>query len=187
PAGRQWSNGVGRQRPGRRARIPGGRSTGLVPRSFCFRKERRRNRMRALILGRGNMGRAIRDALTARGDSVVGVFGRSAGDARPTAESLAPIDVTFEFSHGDDVVPNVRYALASGARAIVLGTTAWAAARPEVTSIVTDAGATLVDAPTFSVGTVLFGELAEQAARVFGRLEGYDPYVLEWHRRAKAD
>src|SRR4029077_4618913 len=77
--------------------------------------------------------------------------------------------------------------LATGTRAIVLGTTAWSGSRAEVTGIVTDAGATLVDAPTFSVGTVLFGELAEQAARVFGRLEGYDPYVLEWHRRAKAD
>jgi len=29
-----------------------------------------------------------------------------------------------------------------------------------------------VDAPTFSVGTVLFSELAEQAARAFGRLDG---------------
>src|SRR4029077_20378298 len=77
--------------------------------------------------------------------------------------------------------------LATGTRAIVLGTTAWSGSRAEVTSIITDAGATLVDAPTFSVGTVLFGELAEQAARAFGRFEDYDPYVLEWHRRAKAD
>jgi 4-hydroxy-tetrahydrodipicolinate reductase len=143
--------------------------------------------MRALILGRGNMGRAIRDALVARGDEVVGVFGRSGGDARPAASSLAPVDVAFEFSHGDDVLANVRYALDTGCRSIVLGTTAWTDARPEVARVVESAGATLVDAPTFSVGTVLFSELAEQAARVFGRLDGYDPYVMEWHRRAKAD
>ena len=143
--------------------------------------------MRALILGRGNMGRAIRDALAARGHTMVAMLGRSGGDARPEPATLAPIDVAFEFSHGEDVIPNVRYALATGTRAIVLGTTAWADARAEVTRLVTEAGATLVDAPTFSVGTVLFGELAEQAARVFGRLEGYDPFVMEWHRRAKAD
>ena len=143
--------------------------------------------MRALILGRGNMGRAIRDALAARGDTVVAMLGRSGGEPRPDPATLAPIDVAFEFSHGADVAPNVRYALATGTRAIVLGTTAWADARPEVTRLVTEAGATLVEAPTFSVGTVLFGDLAEQAARVFGRLEGYDPYVMEWHRRAKAD
>jgi 4-hydroxy-tetrahydrodipicolinate reductase len=143
--------------------------------------------MRALILGRGNMGRAIRDALAARGDEVVAMVGRSDGDARPHGSSLAPVDVAFEFSHGADVVPNVRYALDAGCRAIVLGTTAWAAARADVKQLVEGAGATLVEAPTYSVGTVLFGELAEQAARVFGRLEGYDPYVMEWHRRAKAD
>jgi len=143
--------------------------------------------MRALILGRGNMGRGIRDALLARGDEVVGVLGRSTGDARSAPADLAPVDVAFEFSHGDDVLANVRYALDTGCRAIVLGTTAWADARPEVSRIVEAAGATLVDAPTFSVGTVLFSELAEQAARVFGRLDGFDPYVMEWHRRAKAD
>jgi len=143
--------------------------------------------MRALILGRGNMGRGIRDALVARGDEVVGVFGRSGGDARPAPAGLAPVDVAFEFSHGEDVLPNVRYALETGCRAVVLGTTAWAGMRPDVTALIEAAGATLVDAPTFSVGTVLFGELAEQAARVFGRLEAYDPYILEWHRRAKAD
>ncbi len=142
--------------------------------------------MRALILGRGNMGRGIRDALVARGDEIVAVFGRS-GEARPAPSSLAPVDIAFEFSHGDDVVANVRYALDAGARKIVLGTTAWFQARVEVAALVEAAGATLVDAPTYSVGTVLFGELAEQAARVFGRIEGFDPYVMEWHRRAKAD
>jgi 4-hydroxy-tetrahydrodipicolinate reductase len=143
--------------------------------------------MRALILGRGNMGRAIRDALATRGDEVVAMVGRSDGDTRPAAASIAPVEVAFEFSHGTDVLPNVRYALDAGCRAIVLGTTAWTAARADVTQLVEGAGATLVEAPTYSVGTVLFGELAEQASRVFGRLEGYDPYVMEWHRRAKAD
>jgi 4-hydroxy-tetrahydrodipicolinate reductase len=133
------------------------------------------------------MGRAIRDALVARGDEVVGVLGRRGGEVRPPAGSLAPVDLVFEFSHGDDVLPNVRYALASGCRAIVLGTTAWGDARPEVTGLLESAGATLVDAPTFSVGTILFSELAEQAARVFGRLNGFDPYIMEWHRRTKAD
>src|SRR5690242_17896799 len=129
--------------------------------------------MRALILGRGNMGRAIRDALLARGDDVVGPFGRSDAD-RPPAASIAAVEVAFEFSHGDAVEGNVAYALAAGCRAIVLGTTAWSSARDAVTRRVEEAGATLVEAPTFSVGTVLFGELAEHAARLFGRLDGYD-------------
>ncbi len=142
--------------------------------------------MRALILGRGNMGRGIRDALSARGDEVVAVLGRPT-EPRPEPASLAPIDVAFEFSHAVSVVENVRYALATGCRAIVLGTTAWHDDRATVARLVTDAGATLVEAPTYSLGAILFGELAESAARLFGRFETYDPYVLEWHRRAKAD
>jgi 4-hydroxy-tetrahydrodipicolinate reductase len=50
-----------------------------------------------------------------------------------------------------------------------------------------EAGAAAVVAPTFSLGAVLFGELAENAARLFGSFSEYDPYLFEEHRRAKAD
>ena len=143
--------------------------------------------MRALILGRGNMGRAIRDALAARGDEVVAIFGRTGGDARPdTVHARAgrrrlrvqprrrrPAERPLR---ARDRLPGDRARNHGLGRCAVGGH-----------GLVEGAGATLVDAPTFSVGTVLFGDLAEQAARVFGRLEGYDPYVMEWHRRAKAD
>ena len=42
-------------------------------------------------------------------------------------------------------------------------------------------------APTFSLGAVLFGEIAEYAARLFGGFADYDPYLFEQHRAAKAD
>ena len=99
---------------------------------------------RLTAAGRGNMGRAIRDALAARGDEVVAMVGRSDGEARPEGASLAPVDVAFEFSHGEDVLPNVRYALDAGCRAIVLGTTAWAGARANVTKLVERAYARLM-------------------------------------------
>jgi len=137
------------------------------------------------------MGRGIRDAVVARGDEVVAMFGRAdrgdRGEARPDQATLGPIDVTFEFSHAASVLDNVTYALATGCRAIVLGTTAWADDRAAVSRLVSGAGATLVDAPSYSIGVVLFGELAEQAARLFGRFDTYDPYIMEWHRRAKPD
>src|SRR4029077_6419410 len=126
----------------RRARIPEAAAP-VGAAVFSFSDGSGGNWMRALILGRGHMGRAIRDALVARGDEVVAIVGRSTGDARPPEEGLAPVDVAFEFSHGEDVLSNVRYALATGTRAIVLGTTAWSGARADVTTLVTDAGATL--------------------------------------------
>ena len=42
-------------------------------------------------------------------------------------------------------------------------------------------------APTFSLGAVLFGDIAEYAARLFGSFGDYDAYLFEQHRAAKAD
>jgi 4-hydroxy-tetrahydrodipicolinate reductase len=149
--------------------------------------------MRALILGAGNMGRAIGSALEARGDEVVAMLGRPAADRAewPGPAELGAVDVAFEFSHASTVLPNVEYALTTGCRSIVVGTTGWMAepsggvAEFERRLIESDARA--VVAPTYSLGAVLFAELAVEAARLFGRFADYDPYVFEWHRRGKAD
>ena len=34
---------------------------------------------------------------------------------------------------------------------------------------------------------MLFGRLVEAAVELFGPLEAFDPYLLEWHRRTKRD
>ena len=146
--------------------------------------------MRALITGTGNMGRAIRAALEARGDEVVGFVGRPGTSPRRDAQTFPAPDVAFEFSHASSLIDNVDYALAAGARNLVIGTTGWQADL-EATARLTDAlqrhEANAVVAPTFSLGAVLFTELAVEAARLLGRFHDYDPYVFEWHRRTKAD
>lgn len=144
--------------------------------------------MRALITGSGNMGRAIASALAARGDEIAALAGRAAG--YPAAADLGAVDVTFEFSHDSTLLEHLELGLAAGCRAFVVGTTGW--------TITDDTGAAVserleqhaaraVVAPTFSLGAVLFGEVAEYAARLFGRFSDYDPYLFEQHRAAKAD
>jgi 4-hydroxy-tetrahydrodipicolinate reductase len=143
--------------------------------------------MRALITGAGNMGRAIAAALTARGDEVVAIVGRA---DRPQPTALSPLDVGFEFSHHDALLPNVELALDAGCRALVIGTTGWSAQDATgraLTERIARVGARAVVAPTYSLAAVLFGELAEEAARRFGSFPEYDPYLLEEHRRTKAD
>jgi 4-hydroxy-tetrahydrodipicolinate reductase len=144
--------------------------------------------MRALITGTGNMGRAIAAALGARDEQVAAIVGRR--DPRPAPATLAPVDVTFEFSHASTLLANVDYALATGCRSLVIGTTGWpaeAGVREALARRLEEAGARAVASPTFSLGAVLFADLAEEAARLFGRFPEYDPYVLEHHRRQKAD
>jgi 4-hydroxy-tetrahydrodipicolinate reductase len=141
--------------------------------------------MRALITGTGNMGRAIRAALEARGDAVEAMVGRAG-----SVGSVASADVAFEFSHADALLPNVRLALDAGCQALVIGTTGWSdedGTGQQLRRALESADARAVVAPTFSLAAVLFAELAEQAARLFGRFPEYDPFVLEQHRRSKPD
>jgi len=44
-----------------------------------------------------------------------------------------------------------------------------------------------VASASFSLGVMLFARLVEEAARLFGPFAEYDPYIVEWHRRTKAD
>jgi 4-hydroxy-tetrahydrodipicolinate reductase len=144
--------------------------------------------MRALITGTGNMGRAIASTLQDRGDEVVGMVGRDA--PYPPATDIGPVDVTFEFSHDTSMLRHIDLALDAGCRAFVVGTTGWAADDETGQALIERfdaAEARAVVAPTFSLGAVLFAELAETAARLFGSFSDYDPFVFEQHRRAKAD
>jgi 4-hydroxy-tetrahydrodipicolinate reductase len=144
--------------------------------------------MRALITGTGNMGRAIAAALEARGDVIVAMTGRETG--YPNADEIGPADVSFEFSHDSTLLTHVDLALAAGCRAFVIGTTGWRASDEvgqALTARLDAATARAVVAPTFSLGAVLFGDIAEYAARLFGSFSDYDPYLFEQHRAAKAD
>ncbi|HEU4573009.1 MAG TPA: hypothetical protein VFR93_10005, partial [Candidatus Limnocylindrales bacterium] len=82
--------------------------------------------MQAIILGDGPFGRAIADALVARGEPAPRVLGRPAGHGHDRRD-LAVADVAFEVSRGGAVRDNVHALLAAGCRRIVLGTTAWEA------------------------------------------------------------
>lgn len=144
--------------------------------------------MRALLLGTGNMGRAIGAALVARGDTVVATLGRDA--ARTDVMPLSPVDVAFEFTHADAVVGNARVAAATGARVLVTGTSGWSGdqdSRDELAAIAAARDMRIVVGATFSVATVLFTGIAVEAARRFGRFPDFDPYVFEHHRRTKPD
>jgi 4-hydroxy-tetrahydrodipicolinate reductase len=144
--------------------------------------------MRALITGSGNMGRAIATALEARGDEVVAMAGRETG--YPAAADVGPLDVAFEFSHDSTLLEHVDLALDAGCRAFVIGTTGWSPDDETGRTLrarLDEAGARAVVAPTYSLGAVLFGDIAEHAARLFGNFTDYDAYLFEQHRAAKAD
>jgi 4-hydroxy-tetrahydrodipicolinate reductase len=141
--------------------------------------------MDAIILGDGRLGRAIDDALRARGDRSR-LIGRPRSGRHDPA-TLAGADVVFDASTAEAVATNIEAALLAGCRRFVVATTGWQADTTRVAAGLERAGAAAVVAPNLALGSAVFLRLVDEAARLFASLPDFEPYVLEWHRRAKAD
>jgi len=141
--------------------------------------------MQTMILGDGHLGWAIAAAAGERGERTP-VLGRPAFERHDRA-ALAGADLVIDASHGEDVRGNVESGLDAGVRRFVIATTGWAADRDLVDDALRDAGASAVVSANFSLAVALFARLVESAAELFGSVAGFDPFLVEWHRRAKAD
>jgi 4-hydroxy-tetrahydrodipicolinate reductase len=145
-----------------------------------------------LILGDGALGRAVETAglkwaqAGARRPRSIRILGRPPGGRHDPA-SLAGASLIVEASRGDAVVANLAAGLDAGCRAFVIATTGWTADRGRVESLLAEHRGVAVAASNFSLGVVLFCRLVEAAVELFGPLEAFDPYLVEWHRRSKRD
>lgn len=140
--------------------------------------------MHLLLYGPGRLGGAIAAAANAQGWTVT-TMGRPAADgARPAAPEA---DVVVDASLGGAVAANVAHALAGGNRSFILAATGWDADQPRVRAMLAVHDATAVVATNLSLGAALFLRLAERAAAWYGRAGAFEPSIVEWHRRGKAD
>ena len=141
--------------------------------------------MRTIIIGDGHLGWAIAAAASDRGERTP-ILGRPAmGRHDPVA--FEGVDLVIDASCGDAVATNVGAALQAGVRRFVIATTGWAADRDAVDGELRTHGAAAVVAANFSLGVALFARLVDVATDLYGAVEGFDPYLVEWHRRAKVD
>jgi 4-hydroxy-tetrahydrodipicolinate reductase len=143
--------------------------------------------MHSVVAGDGGMGCAVAAALAARGTPATAILGMPDSPAGHSPEAFHGAEIVFDFTVGEAVLQNVRAAIAGGVRNFVIGTTNWAGDRCAVEALLTGSGAAAVASASFSLGVMLFARLVEDAARLFGPFADYDPYLVEWHRRTKAD
>ncbi len=141
--------------------------------------------MQTIILGDGHLGWAIAAAAGERGERIP-IIGRPAFD-RHDRTAIFGADIVIDASQGPAVRANVETGLEAGVRRFVIATTGWTSDRESVERALTEAGAAAVVSANFSLGMALFGRLVETAAELFGAVAGFDPFLVEWHRRTKAD
>jgi 4-hydroxy-tetrahydrodipicolinate reductase len=142
--------------------------------------------MDTIILGDGPLGQAIEGALIARGGPRPRILGRPGVDGHDRA-MFGDAATVFEASRRAAVAGNVRAAVEGGVRRFVIATTGWDADRDEVAATIRGAGAAAVVAPNLAIGAAVFLRLVEDAARLLAPFTAFEPYLLEWHRRSKAD
>jgi 4-hydroxy-tetrahydrodipicolinate reductase len=140
--------------------------------------------MHLLIYGPGRLGGAIALAATAAGWTPL-VVGRP--DATGSRAAAPAADVVVDASAGSAVAANLVHALAAGNRRFVLASSAWDADLPRVRSLLLEHDAAAVVAPNLALGAAIFLRLVEAAAAMYGRAGAFEPSIVEWHRRGKAD
>jgi len=141
--------------------------------------------MHLLLYGPGRLGGAIVTAATDAGWACDAI-GRPAADGSRRAP--APVaDIVVDASVSTAVAHNVEHALAAGNRSFILAATGWDADLPRVRAMLLDHGAAAVLSTNLSLGAALFLRLAETAAGWYARAGAFEPSIVEWHRRGKAD
>jgi 4-hydroxy-tetrahydrodipicolinate reductase len=144
--------------------------------------------MKVALVGYGKMGRTVEETAVARGFEVVDRFTRErplrADDA--TRRALSGVTALVDFSVPEAVAETAR-AAAELALPLVIGTTGWQDRLDEIRDLAARSGIGIVRAANFSLGVNVFYRLVEQAARLLSALEGYDPFIHDWHHRFKRD
>lgn len=140
---------------------------------------------RITILGDGHLGWAVAAAASERGLRTP-VAGRPPGRRHDPA-MFEGADAVVDATVGSAVAGNIEAAVDAGVRRFVIATTGWADDHASVDTRLRDAGASAVVSSNFSLGVALFSRLVAVASELFGAADGFDPYLVEWHRRGKAD
>ncbi len=138
---------------------------------------------RLALIGAGKMGRALALLAAEREWPVVATLHRGEAISR---QALKDADVALEFTTPGAAPENVLACVRAGVP-VVSGTTGWDAQRPRVTREVLGARGALFWAPNFSIGVNLFWQLAERAAQLVARAQGFDTHIVETHHSAKKD
>ena len=137
------------------------------------------------LLGYGKMGKEVESVARQRGHLIPAVADVDFSRDRIRAE-FDKCDVLIDFSVPAAVIEHTEFAAALG-KPIIIGTTGWQKDAGSVRKIIDGSKTAAVTASNFSLGVNLFISAVENAARQFGRFQGFDCAVVELHHNQKSD
>lgn len=140
------------------------------------------------IIGDGQMGRAVEQLARAGGWDVVTVIGMAGNENGKgiTRESLKGAQVAIEFTEPSAAVANISACLRAGCP-VVVGTTGWHDALPEVEKLAGESGAALLWSSNFSTGVNVFLEIARRAGELMKSNPSFKARIVETHHTKKKD
>jgi 4-hydroxy-tetrahydrodipicolinate reductase len=138
---------------------------------------------RALIVGRGRMGRLVESLSADYGFEVAGCIDRAAASREA---DWAAADVAIDFSIADAVPANLRRLAARGIN-VVIGTTGWQAHEQALRADAAVRTIGVVAAPNFALGVNIFLALAERAGTLMAPQESFGAWIHEAHHATKRD
>lgn len=141
------------------------------------------NMLPIALVGTGRMGREIAALAASHRCDVVATFGSA--EERPDRARLNGARVALEFTEPGAAVANIRACLSAGC-AVVVGTTGWYDALPQVRAEVERTGGALLWAANFSLGVNILESLAALAGQLLARTP-FDAHLVETHHAAKKD
>ena len=141
---------------------------------------------RIAVVGMGKMGTAIAELAPHRGWEVVARLDEVHVKRGLTRAALGDADVAVEFTVPEAAPANIRAIVAAGVP-VVVGTTGWYDHYDAVRHDIEAENGAMLTAPNFSIGVNIFQQVAVVAAKLLGRVHGFDAHVTETHHSAKKD
>lgn len=145
--------------------------------------------MNISIVGYGKMGQLVEEAANQAQvniQSIIDPLHPNATHKSFSEESMKDVDVCICFTEPKVALANIEDAC-KWKKQLVMATTGWVDAMPQVKKMVDEAGIGMVYSSNFSLGVNLFFKIVEQAGKIMNLFDVYDVMGLELHHNRKQD
>lgn len=141
-------------------------------------------KLKIALIGYGKMGKMIEQMAIERGHTIFVKIDEQSGLSE--WDALKEADVAIEFTRPDSAVSNIRKCFDRNVP-VVVGTTGWYEALPEMKDLCASSGQSLFTASNFSIGVNLFFHINSMLAKAMEQLPEYNVRIEEIHHTQKLD